>query len=269
MSDSPEVGRDPNSPLCAYGDDSQYRRTLAYAYVFFKRKDVTNAKKKLDIVREKYRIPECFPLHCRKLFSHNQREKHGLTHLSNTNVKQLLADLIKKINKVSFLLSYSYYIEPENGILYTKNKKDDLLPRVYDPKGMLSTLSQTCLASLSQSQCGFIAEDCEIYTSSDKTKIKYHGNQKRQADSVNAMLMPQGMASRRHGNVRVKPHYKNGSEESLLQVADVLAYICSHAVRPECTDPFFSIQLQRVKFKLRSIMKTDFSHEPETITRNY
>ena len=61
-----------------------------------------------------------------------------------------------------------------------------------------------------------------------------------------------------NGMVRVTPKI---SEQKLQQVADVYAYICSHALSKKCKDNFFQAQLKKVKYFTRSVFYPDSKFE--------
>jgi len=78
-----KVGQNPKAPFCAFGDDSAYKDVLAYAYAVFHRKNISKAKKALNSIKEKFHIPIDVPIHCRILFSGNQRKKANLNPFLN------------------------------------------------------------------------------------------------------------------------------------------------------------------------------------------
>ena len=107
-----EFGKSIDAPFCAFGDDSQYKNVLVYAYAIFHRSNVSKAKKVLRKLKKKYQIPKSLPIHCRILFSGDQRRKNGLEHISIIGVKQLISHLIEKMNNVPSLSRYAYCIMP-------------------------------------------------------------------------------------------------------------------------------------------------------------
>ena len=64
-----KFGQDINAPFCAFGDDSQYKNLLVYAYAIFRRSNVPKARKVLRKAKKKFRIPKTIPVHCRIMFS--------------------------------------------------------------------------------------------------------------------------------------------------------------------------------------------------------
>jgi len=247
-----KIGRNPKAPFCAFGDDSAYKDVLAYAYVVFHRKNIFKAKNYLKDIKQKFNIPVNVPIHCRILFNGNQRQKASLGHLTLDSVKHLISQLIEKMNQVPCLLRYAYCILPESGEIFLKviDKEQNI---VHDePKGVLGILSQACFFPIKNQPYVPGAELCEIFTSRDKTKIKFIGKQRRRADSYSSGLSIERPQNK--GRVRITT---NVSEHELQQIADVYAYICSHAISSKCTDSFFKEQLNKVKYPTRAIVYPD------------
>ncbi len=251
-----KVGKNPKAPFCAFGDDSAYKDVLAYAYAVFRRKNVSKAKKVLKSIKKNFQIPIDVPIHCRVLFSGNQRKKANLDHISPEKVKLLISNLIDEMNHVPCLLRYSYCILPESGEIFLK-VADENHKIVHDePKGVLGILSQACFLPIKNQPHVPGAELCEIFASKDKTKIRFVGKQRRRADAYSS-----GLSIERPGSKdRVRIAFNVGEHE-LQQIADVYAYICSHAFSKECKDHFFKNQLNKVKYFTRAIAYPDSKFE--------
>ncbi len=251
-----KVGQNPKAPFCAFGDDSAYKDVLAYAYAIFHRKNIPKAKKALNSIKKKFHIPIDVPIHCRILFSGDQRKKANLDHISPDRVKLLISHLIDEMNQVPCLLRYSYCILPESGEIFLK-VIDEHHKIVHDePKGVLGILSQACFLPIRNQPYAPGAELCEIFASRDKTKIRFIGKQRRRADAYSS-----GFSIERPGSKeRVRITFNIGEHE-LQQVADVYAYTCSHALSKECRDDFFKNQLNKVKYFTRAIAYPDSKFE--------
>lgn len=251
-----KVGRNPKARFCAFGDDSAYKDVLAYAYAIFHRKNIIKAENELNDIKSKFNIPLNVPIHCRILFSGNQRQKANLGHLTLDRVKSLISQLIDRMNQVPCLLRYAYCILPESGEIFLKvNDKEQNIVQD-EPKGVLGILSQTCFLPLKNQPYVPGAELCEIFASMDKTKIKFIGKRRRRADSYSSGLSIE--SPQNNGRVRITP---NVGDHQLQQIADVYAYICSHALSSKCTDNFFEKQLNKVKYFTRAIAYPDSKFE--------
>ena len=257
-----KVGQNLKAPFCAFGDDSAYKDVLAYAYAVFHRKNISKAKKALNDIKKKFHIPLNVPLHCRILFSGNQRKKANLDHLILDRVKLLISQLIDQMNQVPCLLRYAYCILPESGEIFLKVIDEDHKIVHDEPKGVLGILSQACFLPIKNQPYVPGAELCEIFASSDKTKIKFIGKQRRRADSYSSGLSIEGPENK--GRARITP---NVGEHELQQIADVYAYICSHALSSECKDNFFKSQLDKVKYFTRSIAYPDSKFEETGLSK--
>lgn len=239
------VGQNSCAPFCAFGDDSAYKDILVYAYAVFHRHHIEKAERRLSRLKRKFKIPHDVPVHCRVLFSGHQREKIGLSHLSPIDVKKFIAKVIERMNTVPCWLRYSY-CRVDELIDYSEIYPDDEeLIFHYDPKAILGSLSQSCFLPHKGDMSLPLAEDIEIFTSSDKTKVKFVNNKKRRADRLCSGFTAVG--TREKKTVKLVPTVVE-KECSLLQVADVFAYICSHALSKKCETPFFKMQLEKVKY---------------------
>ena len=169
-----EYGKNNVAPFCAFGDDSAYKNILVYAYAIFHRRNVSKAKKIITKLKKKYMIPKKLPIHCRIMFSGDQRRKKGLGHISIVRVKQLVSQIIDEMNDVPCLLRYAYCEVPETGKIFL-DVIDKEEKKVHDePKGILSLLSGSCFTPRKEVQAPGI-EQCEIFASEDNTKIRFLG----------------------------------------------------------------------------------------------
>lgn len=242
-----EYGKNNVAPFCAFGDDSAYKNILVYAYAIFHRRNVYKAKKIITKVKKKYMIPKKIPIHCRIMFSGDQRRKKGLGHISIVRVKQLVSQIIDEMNDVPCLLSYAYCEVPETGKIFL-DVIDKEEKKVHDePKGILSLLSGSCFTPRKDVVQALGIEQCEIFASEDKTKIRFLGKDRRRADRyLSAMAFEDKKnQTKKHLRPHVKDHF-------LQQVADVYAYVCSHALSKNCEDAFFKEQLDKVKYPTRA-----------------
>lgn len=258
-----KIGQNPKARFCAFGDDSEYNGVLAYAYAVFHTKNISKAKKVLNSIKKKYRIPVDTPIHCRILFSGDQRKKANLDHISPEKVKLFIAHIVDEMNKLPCLLRYSYCILPKSGEIFLKVFDEDSKIVHDEPKGVLGILSQACFLPIKNQPYVPGAEQCEIFPSRDKTKIKFFGKRRRRADTYSSGLTIEKIGSR--DRVRIS---FNVSEHELHQIADVYAYICSHALSEECKDNFFKKQLDKVEYFTRAIGYPDSRFEQIGLNKN-
>ena len=145
--------------------------------------NVPKAKKYLLKAKKKFRIPKVLPIHCRILFSGDQRRKTGLDHISIVRIKDLITHLIEEMNKVPCLLRYAHCKVPDDGRIFL-DVIDVEEKRVRDePKGILGILSGGCFTPTNDAIQAPGIELCEIFASKDSTKIRFIGKGRCRADS--------------------------------------------------------------------------------------
>lgn len=245
----------------AYGDDSQFENILVYAFILIKKEKIENACKRLLELKRIYQIPDEHILHCRTLFSGQQRMKHGLQHLSQDNIQNVIKRVVKIVNETPMLLRYAYCnlseaqkdFPNENGKLTLYNKdfsKTMQIPANPTSKGLLGLLAQACFAINQDGLQGPLLTECEIVISEDKTKTYFMGEKQRQAHNWCS-----GFQETHKKVVKLNPIIKASNQEPMLQIADIMSYICSHALSSskEQNTIFFKRQLERIKYWTRSV----------------
>jgi hypothetical protein len=240
------VGNDSAAPYCCFGDDSACGNTLVYAFANFYRRRVSAAEKRLRYVKKRFRIPEGTTIHCRQMFNGMAREKAGLGHLNQLSVQSLVAHLITEMNELSFMVRFSYCDFAEAEAAFTNETNTDAPIKVYpEKKGILAMLMQACFAVEADGKAP-LPHDSEIFAAADSTKIRFAGDQRRQAHNLYSGFGDLGDPSNLY---RLEPRIVEAHEQPLSQVADVVAYVCSHAVASGTQHSFFTQQLQRIKYR--------------------
>jgi hypothetical protein len=233
------VGTDPTAPFCAYGDESQYGDVLTYALAIFRREQVPKAEQVLEFLRERYVFPPQVPIHCKILFSGDQRRKHGLDHLDPGQVNDLVSKLVYHLNKLPALCRFGRTLLPDREILVPPDDDFPALPS--EPKGVMGLLANSCFAVPRDGSHGPTPDQIEIFVSEDKTMIRFMRERRHQAHRGYSGFSDIGSPD---GRVfRVEPRIVPGDQwqkHPLLQVADVFGYICSHADPPMERNDFFT-----------------------------
>lgn len=245
------VGRDKAAPFVAFGDDSRYGPFAAFAFVLIPRTRVGSARKKLDQIKRRFRIPPSLVLHCRTLFSGQQREKMGLAHLTREDVRAIVAQAITAINQVNGRLHYavqdftafSQMVGKEIQMTSVDGSPPITLPVSEEPKGLLGTLAIACFPLDPSGAFGPSAAQCEIYASEDKTKISFIGEGRTRADSLYSGFLDGGSDD---ALFQLNAHLVAADADPLLQLADIAAYVCSHAASSAEDDRFWREQCARV-----------------------
>ncbi|MCT7313812.1 hypothetical protein N5J06_22810 [Ralstonia sp. CHL-2022] len=238
-----------SAPYVAFGDDSLHQDFAAFAFVLVPRTRLNSARRKLDQIKRRFNIPTSTVLHCRTLFNGRQREKMGLSHLAPGDVRAIVAQAITAINEVHGRVHYAV----QNFTAFVKQLGSDLhfhsndgtasvtLPVSVDPKGLLGMLAIACFPLVNFHVNGPSAAQCEIFVSEDRTKISFLGERRTRADSLYAGFLDTGSAL-----MQLNAHVVAADADPLLQLADIAAYVCSHAAVLGSEDGFWREQLARV-----------------------
>jgi hypothetical protein len=256
------IGNNPSSPYIAYGDESSYKQNLVFAFAVISRKDVKRAEERIKIIKERYKIPQKEIIHCRVLFNEKAREKHQLNHLTRKQIFEIIEKIVRVVNKMPMILRYSYYQLPKEGhgaedtsitLDLQNNDGEPTETEIHlKRKGILGLLMQSCFLIPPDGTKGPPASECEIIISEEKSKTKFLGNQKRQAHGWASGFSAVGAP--RDKVFKIEPTIAKSNEHDLLQVADVLAYICSHAISGEDSQAFFKRQLANINHWTSSVI---------------
>jgi hypothetical protein len=249
-----ELGAPPNSNFIAFGDDSQYKNTLVFAYVVIHKSKIDKVLKGLERIKKKFRFPPNSQIHCRVLFSGQQREKANLTHLKQQDLRAIMFHIVMLINEQAVFVKYGYtsaseakksfgescYLEMQD---LSGNKSE--MASSYDPKAVLGMLAQSCWAEHDPSK-GPIASDCEIYAAADATQVKFLGDKRTRADRWTSGYSDIGAPS---GAVfKIKPIIQTSEFSPGFELADIFAYICSHALEGSPDTSLFQELKREIKY---------------------
>ena len=263
MEDTPDiktivVGHGESARFLAFGDDSKFMNTLVYAFAIVDRVNHKRAAKRIRGIKDKFRISPEIPIHCRILFRKEQREKHGLAHMSDDDARSLVRMVIVEMNKIPVALRFAFMNIPNvdmgaEGRITLNHVSDGSaidLPLKCDSKGFLGLLMQSCFAVSPDGREGPPASECQIYTSEDSTRITFIGKERKRADKWYTGFSDIG--AKENTVFGIEPIILKNSDSQMMGVADIFAYLCSHAMEKECRDSFFREQLGKVKFWSRA-----------------
>jgi len=252
------VGQNRDARFAAFGDDSQYGDVLVYAFIIVKRSRVTSMERRLRVLKEKFAIPDDTNIHCRVLFSGQQRNKAELSHLGPGDAEKVVSQIVTIINQTPAVVRYAVgslkEFRDEMGTKIVMQNRDGentmALPVDANPKGLLGLLMQSCFAVPPDGSQGPPPSECHIVTSADSTKTRFVGVDKKRADRMysgySAIGAPTGTP------FKVEPQVGAESDHPLLQIADVAAYICSHAEAEDEAPSFHARQARRFRYWSRS-----------------
>lgn len=248
-----QVGRDSNAPYLAFGDDSQYKGALTFAYVVIPKVVVNKVMRDLAKLKQKFKFPEGTPIHCRVMFSPQQRQKANLSHLTNDEAMQIVHHCVTLVNMHRLYVRYAFALE-ENWKqiwdgkqvteLYNEKGELQLHPSTQDPKGVLGSLAQACWAPLINGAPKSI--EGEMYASKDSTMTSFIGEKRRQAHNWIKGLTNIDAADGYWNEIA--PSFEPGPYESLLELADVVSYAICHAVHGRANEPKFADAVTRIRW---------------------
>ncbi|MCW8409781.1 hypothetical protein OQJ13_12455 [Legionella sp. PATHC035] len=254
MNKTISIGAIQNEYL-AFGDDSQFNDTLAFAFVIIRSDKIEYVQNKVKRLKKLYNIPESTPLHSRVLFSGHARDKAGLSHLTPYMIKNIITKIVDLINRTPMYLRYAFcnlsehvsFFEQMESRIELSDKDKQLkkeIPLNPDPKGLLGCLAHLSLATPPKDDRVPSYEKCQIIISEDRTKVKFLGEHGRQAHKWSEGFSDIGS----DGNTvfKMQPVVQKFKENLMLELADIMAYVCSHAIGTH-GNPFFLSQLNRVK----------------------
>lgn len=242
------VGLDDESPYFAFGDDSQCGDIVVFAFVIIPRHQITILEKKIEVLKERFKIPKETILHCRVLFSGHQREKAGLGHLKPVAVQTLVSRLITIMNQSSVHIRWAVQdferfkqrIGNEIELRHESDGSVTQLPVDHDPKGLIGILMNVCFSVAADGSQGPSASQCKIYISEDTTKAPFLGKERRRADSLFKGYSDIGAPP---GHVfKFQATVAKAGEQAMFQLADVAAYVCSHSYDDNPDRKFFRDQ---------------------------
>lgn len=256
------IGSNPTTRFCLYGDESRFQSSLVYAFAVFYREHLDSAYAVLADVRREFRIPSTTPIHCRVFYNSDARRKHGVGHLDQVAVDGLVTDLVERMLAVPAACRFAWTALPVRDPLVDSSDPTWVLPN--EPKGVMGLLMQACFAVAPDGSEGPSASESEIFISADPTKIRFLGDRKYQAHRGYRGFSDVDSQS---GQVfDIQPHVvpaDRWDEQPLLQVADVFAYICSHANPSHNRGDFFTRLLRGMYWSRATLVLKD-STEPET-----
>lgn len=257
------AGANENASYIAFGDDSQFKNTLAYAFVIVRRVRLRAIEGRIGVLKEKFKIPKEVPLHCRILFSGQQRQKVGLGHLTPQDAQSIVAHAVTIMNQGPVLVRYSIGDLAEIGValgseLEMQHDSDGSIVKVpvkMDPKGLLGLLMQACFAVPPDGSQGPSASDCKIVVSEDSTMVEFIGAKRQRADGMYSGFSDIGAQS---GQVyQLQPSSVPAASQPVLQLADIAAYICSHSMDVSPNNAFFREQRDRFRYWSRAVFAAD------------
>lgn len=126
------------------------------------------------------------------------------------------------------------------------------MPVTPDPKGFLGLLMQACFTPVDGRKEPPIHE-YQIVVSRDSTPVKFLGARKQQAHNWGRGFST--INAPPNSVFQYDPTIQTAQQTPILEIADVLAYSCAHALTTPCNTPalaLFQEQFSRIKFWTRT-----------------
>jgi len=238
MSNIITVGSQQNSKISAFGDDSKFNKTNAFAYVLFENTGLRIARNSLQSIKENYGIPNNVLLHMRLLNNNLYKRKNGIQNLTTNKLTKMLSDIVDEMNKIPFLIKGRYFSQEP-----PKDSNDEDLAIAWSDKGIQSMLAKAALIPLDLGK--FEYRDLRIVIAQDRTKIGFLGKNKRQAArwarGFSDIEAPSGYV------YEFEPLIQEPSKEILLQLADTAVYMIAHAFDNEKSSKDYRAILEKVR----------------------
>lgn len=234
------LGQTGTAPFVAYGDESQHFDVLVYAYVIAPRENLPTLEAEVIALKAKFNIPGEKELHCRFLCSPTGRRKGGFDFLDRELVESLLYEAFELMarNQVAIRFAITDYRQHKdqygeqivltdgNG-QKTPHKIHRLASGGIDPKAILGGLSSHVWAISMTGQSSPSAKDCDIFVSAEHSLVKFIGDKARKAhDHYSAFI---GINAPPGHIFRVEPKVTTYAESFMVQLADIVAFTCSHS----------------------------------------
>lgn len=249
---SKEAGKNPTANFIAVGDDSVFNGAIVYGYAIFRRTRLKSLIRGIGDIKKRFNIPDNVEIHCKDLRLEVSRKKLGLQHLTDRDVESIYRNVVTLINQCDVLVKYGLAFEEKIRALWDAGSivlegADTTVevPVKFDVKGILGMLAQMGLASQPGGKVPNV-DQMEVYVAPDSTKVKFLGDKARQAH-----YWAQGFNDMGTRSVFYTTPNIGGCPLELFEIADVIAYMCSHAAHGKVEQPFFHGLLCSVRSKIK------------------
>ncbi|MCE3238617.1 MAG: hypothetical protein K0R24_1598 [Gammaproteobacteria bacterium] len=248
------VGNAPAEYL-AFGDDSHHQNTLVYAFLIIKESLIASVENRVNAIKAFYGILDNIILHCKMLFSGDERRKAGIAYLSSEKVRSIITRIVRIINETPIFLRYAYCNLEDQKIHFDKlnaeetdeeNKAPKKIQLAPDSKGLLGRLAHISLSTLPRDPCIPTINKCQVVVSEDKTKVHFIGKNRRQAHYWISGFSDIGVPL--NSVFQLHPIIKKSHESIMLQLADMAAYMCCQALSEGSNSLFFREKLKEIKY---------------------
>ena len=200
----------------AFGDESESDTLLIYALAIFRTERTQDARAVLSRMKQSLGVPDEARLHCRVVFSGQQRRRSAWAGVNPLRIEQAVRDLVAEMRQLGE--------RPEIGVI--DRRQVPPLPvapghadREWHGK---ETLALAANVAIMGAVSKYGADHVRFIIDQDKTQIR-RGLRRQQADSTRGLFLDVGAG---HEPVRIEPVVQ---DDSLLEIADLYAYVTLRA----------------------------------------
>ena len=212
------VGKDPNAPYHAYGDESALPSLSIYGMALLPASRVQDAKQILVEEKRKAGIPAEAPLHCRRLLHAQARKGTPFESLSDDRARALTVGVARKASEAGCVCRYGVFKKPDQGVLLTDFAGKPLENK---EKNLNAIAFWACVAPDFPKW-----SEVQMWVGRDATVVEWFGK-RRQAHRgytcFSDIGAPAGMV------FEWLPHIAEGWNPPLMQLGDLYAYLAGRA----------------------------------------
>ncbi len=196
-----EIRNSEDKEFLAFGDESAYKKILAYTHVAFPKSNIEVVVSRLEQLKFSLKI-----------------NKDKMIHMNELNAQLKEAVVLGCVSILNEFGNLSFSIAPAYSDFSDIGDDEDMKFHVND-KSIIILLMQASLSNFSLLKTNF-------YIEKDETKIPFLGKKRRKvyngAPFFSDIGAPKGMV------FRIYPQIVTKNFHPLMQIADVMAYVCSH-----------------------------------------
>lgn len=207
-----------------YGDESVSNNAVVYAVIVVPVDVLKNAEQVVAKIKERFGASPCTELHCSKLFNHEARKRSPWAHLSSDQAYALAEDFATALARLRLGFRIGFVDKsqapkelPEEGPFKAMR---------LDSKHLIGFAFQGAVGPLDE-RPGF--DKIRLWVDPDQTRIPWFGKRRRSDRNYQMYSDISGLPEPRF----IKPEPIVGQKPIMLQSADLLAYVSSHALSRE------------------------------------
>lgn len=212
------VGKDPDAPYHAYGDESAFPSLSIYGMALLPANRVRDAEQILVEEKRRAGIPVEAPLHCRKLLHAQARKGTPFESLSDDKARALIVGVARKASEAGCVCRYGVFKKPDQKVLMTGPSGEPLENR---EKNLNALAFWACVAPDFPKW-----SEVQMWVGKDATVVEWFGK-RRQAHRgytcFSDIGAPDGMV------FEWLPHIATGWDPPLMQLGDLHAYLAGRA----------------------------------------